>query len=91
MTRQQVLDLYFMDARSKLIDIAAFLDRVERAEGEADFRHAALVDALAELGPEGASRAKRVLMSFSDMTVEPIPAATTKAACGAWPEKEARQ
>jgi len=24
MTRQQVLDLYFMDARSKLIDLAAF-------------------------------------------------------------------
>src|SRR5215510_15258380 len=29
MTRQQVLDLYFMDARSKLIDIAAFLDRAD--------------------------------------------------------------
>ena len=28
MTRQQVLDLYFLDARHKLIEIAAFLDRV---------------------------------------------------------------
>ena len=28
MTRQQILDLYFMDARAKLIDLAAFLDRV---------------------------------------------------------------
>ena len=27
MTRQQVLDLYFMDARFKLIELAAFLDR----------------------------------------------------------------
>ena len=27
MTREQTLDLYFLDARSKLIDIAAFLDR----------------------------------------------------------------
>ena len=27
MTRQQVLDLYFMDARCKLIELAAFLDR----------------------------------------------------------------
>jgi len=26
MTRQNILDLYFMDARSKLIDIAAFLE-----------------------------------------------------------------
>jgi hypothetical protein len=33
MTRQQVLDLYFLDARHKLIEIAAFLDRVERATG----------------------------------------------------------
>ncbi|TMQ01729.1 MAG: hypothetical protein E6L09_02270, partial [Verrucomicrobia bacterium] len=27
MTRHQVLDLYFMDARFKLIELAAFLDR----------------------------------------------------------------
>ena len=32
MTKQQVLDLYFLDARHKLIDVAAFLDRVELAE-----------------------------------------------------------
>ncbi len=38
MTRQQILDLYFIDARCKLIELAAFLDRVERSEGEADFR-----------------------------------------------------
>ena len=37
MTRQKVLDQYFMDARHKLIDIAAFLDRVDRAEGDAIF------------------------------------------------------
>lgn len=91
MTRQQILDLYFMDARSKLIDIAAFLDRVERAEGDADFRLAAFKDALNELGGEDSARAKRVLLSLSDMTEEPIPVATTKAACGAWPEKEANR
>ena len=33
MTRTQVLDHYFLDARHKLIEIAAFLDRVERASG----------------------------------------------------------
>jgi hypothetical protein len=26
MTRQQILDLYFLDARHKLIELAAFLD-----------------------------------------------------------------
>lgn len=84
MTRQQILDLYFMDARAKVIDLAAFMDRVERAEGEEDFRMKAFREALQELEKGNADRAKRVLLSLSDPTTEPIPAATTKAACGAW-------
>jgi hypothetical protein len=85
MTRQQALDLYFMEARAKLIDIAAFLDRVERSEGESDFRFTAFVNALKALGAGNAQRARNVLLSLSDPSTEPIPAATTKAACGAWP------
>jgi hypothetical protein len=85
MTRQQVLDLYFMEARSKLIDIAAFLDRMDRADGEADFRLQAFRQALRELDGSDDQRARNVLLSLSDPTTEPIPAATTKAACGAWP------
>jgi hypothetical protein len=85
MTRQQALDLYFMEARAKLIDIAAFLDRVERADGEADFRFQAFQEAMKQLGAGKSQRTKNVLLSLSDPTTEPIPAATTKAACGAWP------
>jgi hypothetical protein len=85
MTRQQVLDLYFMDARSKLIDLAAFLDRVERASGEEDFRLKAFRAALGELSNGSSEKAKEVLLAFSDPTTEPIAAATTKAATGAWP------
>jgi hypothetical protein len=84
MTRQQVLDLYFMENRAKLIDIAAFLDRIERSEGAADFRFNAFENALKELGRGNAQRAKNVLLSMSDPSIEPIPVATTKAACGAW-------
>lgn len=87
MNRQQLLDLYYLEARSKLIDLAAFLDRLDRAKGEADFRLHALVNALPELQRNDASRAEHVLKSLSDPTTEPIPAATTKAACGAWPGK----
>ncbi len=87
MTRQQVLDLYFLDARAKLIDLGAFIDRVERAAGEEDFRMKAFRAALAELSKGEPERARRVLLAFSDPTQEPIPAATTKAACGAWPGK----
>jgi hypothetical protein len=83
MTRQQVLDLYFLDARHKLIEIAAFMDRVERANGEEDFRMKAFREALNELGKGNVNRAEKVLLSFSDWTIEPIAAATTKAACGA--------
>jgi len=85
MTRQQVLDLYFMDARSKLIDLAAFFDRVDRANGEDDFRIIALRTALKELSGENKEKAKSVLMVLSDPTTEPIANATTKAAAGAYP------
>ena len=85
MTRAQVLDLYFMDARCKLIDLAAFMDRVQRAEGAEDFRMKAFRAALKELSGETPQRAKAVLTSLSDPTTDSIPAATTKAACGAWP------
>ena len=84
MNRQQLLDLYFLEARAKVIDLAAFLDRIDRAPGEADFRLKALVDALKHLGGTDGTRAEQVLLSLSDPTTKPIPAATTKAACGAW-------
>ena len=85
MTRQQILDLYFMDARAKVIDLAAFMDRVERATGDEDFRMKAFREALKELEKGNSDRAKRVLLSLSDPTKEPIAAATTKAATGAYP------
>ena len=89
MNRQQLLDLYFMEARAKLIDIAGFLDRLDRGEGEADFRLAAFKKALGELAHGEAVRAKSVLMSLSDPTVEPIAKAPGKGACGAWPGSDA--
>ena len=83
--RKNILDLYFLDARARLIDIAAFMDRVDRADGKTDFRHDAFREALKALDSGLANRAEKVLLAFSDPTDEPIPAATTKAACGAWP------
>jgi hypothetical protein len=60
------------------------MDRVERASGEEDFRMNAFREALKELDKGNADRTKRVLLSLSDSTAEPISAATTKAAIGAW-------
>lgn len=88
MTRQQVLDLYFLDARHKLIELAAFLDRIERADGRDDFRIQAFRAALGELSGGKKQKAKRVLIAFSDPTKEPIAKAPGKGACGAWPDKK---
>ena len=86
MNKPAVLDLYFAEARSKLIDLAAFLDRVDRAEGDEDFRLAALRAGLRELTAPHGSYAERVLILLSDPTTEPLAAATTKSAAGVWPE-----
>ena len=86
MTREEILDLYFADARSKLIDLAAFLDRAERAAGDDDFRLRSLRAALGHLSNAEAEKAKAVLLTLSDPTTEPLDAATTKGAAGAWPK-----
>jgi hypothetical protein len=86
MTRQQVLDLYFLNARHQLVELAAFLDRVERASGAADFRLQAFHAALGELAGNKKQKAKNVLLAFSDPTTEPIAKATAKGACGAFPK-----
>lgn len=85
LNRMGVLDLYFPEARCKLIEIAAFLDRLERADGEEDFRAPAFREAMKCLAGAGSNRAERVLLALSDPTVEPIPQAHTKGAVGAWP------
>ena len=86
MRRSQVLDLYFVDARSKLIDIAAFLDRIERAEGNDDYRVRAFREALNVLSDArgGGRRAERILLAFSDPTSNPVERADGHAATGAW-------
>jgi hypothetical protein len=82
-----VLQLYFLDARSKLIEIAAFLDRTERAAVTNDYRLTAFRRAMEELTKEGTncSRASRVLLAFSDMSKEPVDKIEIKSATGACP------
>ncbi len=77
-------DLGFMDARFKLIDIAAFLDRVQKAGQEDDFRVQALKSAIALLHSAEPHRAKEVLLSLSDPSTQPIAKATMQGALGAY-------
>jgi hypothetical protein len=85
MNREDVADLYFAEARSKLIDLAAFLDRVERSDGAEDYRLKSLRAALRELGAPGSDKAKKILLLLSDPTTEPVAQAGEKSASGAWP------
>ncbi len=79
-----LVDLGFMDSRSKLIDLAAFLDRVQRAGQESDFRVQALKNAIQLLSLNEPKRAQEVLLSFSDPSIQPIEKATMQGAIGAF-------
>ena len=79
-----------MDARFKLLEIASFLDRVDRHEGEADFRHPAFMKALEAMQNPAAetTRAQAVHLAFSDHTTEPAESAGIQFAFGAHNEEE---
>jgi hypothetical protein len=88
LTGPQVVDLYFMEHRAKLLDIAAFLDRLERATpptGTGDVRVRALARAIPLLIDGQGDRARRILELLSDHTAEPIPVAHSQGALGADP------
>jgi len=84
MTKKQTLDLYFLTARHLLIEVAAFMDRVDRSEGEEDFRIIAFRKAVEELSKGGSNRAERILNVFSDPTTEPVEKSASKSATGAY-------
>lgn len=84
-----IIDLYFMEHRAKLIDIAAFLDRLDRAkemDANDDYRLRAMQRAIDLLQDGKPNRAARILDLFSDPTTDPIPQAPGKGATGVWPK-----
>ena len=85
LTKRAVVDRYFLEHRAKVLDIAAFLDRIDRAQGEGadDYRRAALEACCAILTDGKPERARRVLELLSDHTAEPIAKAPMKGATGA--------
>ncbi len=63
------LDAYFLEARSKLLDLAAILDRISRGTGSAevdgDARLERIRQALEVLHDESEGRAERIQQIFS--------------------------
>jgi len=83
-----ILDLYFIENRARLLDIASFLDRIDRhPEAESarqDFRYQAFAKALALLGGSGGDRTAAIQMALSDPSTEPLESAAGLKAWGAW-------
>lgn len=82
-SKQDILDLQFIEARHKLLDLAAFLDRIDRHPGEEDYRITALKEALPLLMTERPDRARAILESFSDQSPELSQTAPFQGATGA--------
>jgi hypothetical protein len=65
----QVLERYFLEARSKLLDVAAILDRIDRGENAPnllrDPRMLKIQEALRLLQKCGGSRAESIQLLFS--------------------------
>ena len=86
LSQQQLIDEYFMESRTKILDIAAFLDRLDRSvdeDGKDDFRILAMKQAMEELNSEVSGRIERVLMIFSDQNTALLDELDRKAAYGA--------
>ncbi len=88
LTMRRIVDEYFIENRHRILDLAAFLDRLERAQdGEdpaADFRVRALRQAIEILNGPAPDRLRRIHMVFSDPTTEPREKTDRKAAWGAY-------
>jgi hypothetical protein len=79
-----IVDQGFIPVRAKLIELAAFFDRVERYAASDDFRCVALRKAAALLLDSRPDRARRILEALSDPTTHPDNESSGKAALGAW-------
>jgi hypothetical protein len=88
MTMNEILDEYYLENRHKLLEVAAFLDRLDRAcDGatpESDFRVAAMRRGIGVLLCDGVRRAREIQMILSDPTEEPKDRLDRKAAWGAF-------
>jgi hypothetical protein len=94
LTSVQLIDEYFIENRTRLLEIAAFLDRLDRTDAvgaENDFRMKAFTEAVDALSGPG-ERLTRIQLLLSDTTTGPLERLDRKSALGAYDrwDKEAR-
>lgn len=82
LNRAQLIDEYFIENRTRVLEVAAFLDRLDRAGNEDDFRMRAFREALEALS--GPQRVLKIQHIFSDPRPDPQDGLDRKSACGAY-------
>lgn len=83
---RELVDEYFIENRTRLLEIAAFLDRIDRADpsyAARDFRMKAFAEALGAL-MGSAGRLDRIQLLLSDPRATPLDALDRKSALGAY-------
>ena len=83
---KELVDEYFIENRTRLLEIAAFLDRLDRVDASyagRDFRMKAFREALAALDGDG-GRLDRIQIILSDPRETPLDALDRKSALGAY-------
>jgi hypothetical protein len=86
LTPRELVDEYFIENRTRLLEIAAFLDRLDRADSAyaaQDFRMKAFAEALAAAAGKG-NRVDQIQVLLSDPRTEPLDALDRKSALGAY-------
>ena len=92
-TGRELVDEYFIENRTRVLEIAAFLDRLDRTDdslADRDFRIRAIREAIAILNAEpteadrSTTRVERIQLLMSDPTTEPLEKLDMKSARGAY-------
>ena len=89
LTKKQLIEKNFSQYRNKVIEVAAFLDRLDRAKNDVhnDFRLQALSKSIEILNTRNSNRVKKILMALSDPNLEPLKSLDIKSAYGAYKPK----
>jgi hypothetical protein len=86
LTQRELIDTFFMEHRAQIIDVAAYLDRLDRsvdANAERDFRLTAMREAVRVLGSAEPGRVEQIQMILSDLVIEPMDTRDRQNAYGA--------
>src|SRR5688500_12764317 len=89
---RELVDIYFIENRTRVLENAAFLDRLDRADEPptADFRVAAFRETLQVLASDSSGRVETIQMILSDPTLEPLEQLDAKSARGAFDRSKRR-